>query len=121
MIELLLPTTLAADDAQPGVTPPQLGEETTPEGPPTPGATRSRANKIVPQRADPAPALPTATGAEQTAERPGPLSRAFLESSPRLASRTPTGAPARKQPPALYAVLSDNLGVLLILNPNLSH
>ena len=34
------PTTLAADDAQPGVTPPQQGEETTPEGPPTPGATR---------------------------------------------------------------------------------
>ena len=56
------PTTLAADDAQPGVTPPQQGEETTPKGPPTPGATRSRANKIGPQRADPDPVLPTARG-----------------------------------------------------------
>ena len=57
---------LVEASAQLGATPPQQGEDTRPEGPPTPGATRSRANKIAPQRADPGPALPTATGAEQT-------------------------------------------------------
>ena len=75
------PTTLVATQAQPGETLPAQGEGTTPEGPPTPGATRSRANKI----------LPTATGAEQTVRQ--------LADQIDSAAKPPTKAVPRKQPP----------------------
>ena len=80
------PTTLVADQAQPGETLPAQGEGTTPEGPPTPGATRSRANKI----------LPTATGAEQPVRQ--------LADQIDTAAKPPTKAVPRKQPPACFAM-----------------
>ena len=88
------PTTMAAPDAQLGDAPPTLGEGTpaqgegtVPERPPTPGAPRSRANKI----------LPTATGAEQTVRQ--------LADQIDTAAKPPTKAVPRKQPPACFATL----------------
>ena len=87
------PTTSLATQAQPGDAPPTLGEGTPaqgegskPEGPPTPGATRSRANKI----------LPTATG--QTVRQ--------LADQIDTAAKPPTKAVPRKQPPACFATPS---------------
>ena len=104
------PTTLVGDTAQSGEAPPQQGETSTPEGPPTPGATRSRANKIAPERVHEEPVLPTATGAEQTvrqlADQLGGSSRPSKPGVPRKQppacfSKAPTQPPARKQPPPL--------------------
>ena len=101
------PTTLAVDDAQPGVAPPKQGEDTTREGPPTPGATRSRANKIGPQRRIQPLCCPLPRGQSRRSAnwrtklvgRQSLLCRACRGSSPRLASLSRSLGPQRRLHP----------------------
>ena len=73
------PTSFAAASTTTGAAPPMQAHE----GPPTPGATRSGANKIAPQRADPESTLPTATGATTTVRQvAGQFGTALAHASP---------------------------------------
>ena len=87
------PTTVVADQAQPGETPPAQGEGTTPEGPPTPGATRSRANKI----------LPTATGRSKPSAMADQIDTAAKPPTKAVPRKQPLGRPRRHRLPSSKA------------------
>ena len=97
------PTSSAAASSTTVENPPDTGAAPQPEGPPTPGATRTRANKIAQDRAADDTVLPTATGATASVSQ---MAEQFDTQAPAYLGEDPTD-----EPPASGEPLSQSSGM----------